>query len=73
MDAAYWNNLHLISREEASKVIEEHEVNCAFSKLAIEPRLRLQENRFFALIGFMVGGGFFGGVAGGALVKLLGG
>jgi len=73
MDAAYWNNLHLISREEAAKVIQEHEADCAFIKLEIEPRLRLQENRFFALIGFMVGGGFFGGVAGGALVKLLGG
>lgn len=73
METDDWESIHMVAREEASKMVSDHVGWCPFSKLGIEARVRLQEQRFFALLGFMVGGGFFGGVAGGALVKLLGG
>jgi hypothetical protein len=73
MDEKEWESIHMVAREEATKLLIEHLGLCPFSKQQIELRLRLQEQRFYALVGFMIGGGFFGGVAGGALVKILGG
>jgi hypothetical protein len=64
--------VHLVSREESIKTIQEHLGWCPFAKLGIEERVRTMENRFTLLIGFMVGSGILGGVAGTLLSKLLG-
>jgi hypothetical protein len=66
-------NLRPIIREETERMILQHIDLCPFSRQNIEGRLRTQEQRFFALLGFMAGAGFFGGLAGGAVLKLLGG
>ena len=73
MEESEWTSIHLIAREEAGKIIQEHLGWCPFTKLQIEPRLRLQEQRFYALVGFMLGSGVLGGAAGAALFKALGG
>ena len=72
MDKADEAWVHLVSREEAAKVISDHLGWCPFAKLDIEQRVRSIENRFTLLIGFMVGSGILGGVAGTLLSKLLG-
>jgi hypothetical protein len=66
-------DLRLLAREEATKVILQHLALCPFANLKIEERVRSLETRFAALLGFMVGSGLLGGVAGAGLVKLFGG
>ena len=66
------SELHLVARDEAGKVILQHLSLCPFAQLDIEKRLRTQEQRFFTLIGFMLGSGLLGGAAGAAISKLLG-
>lgn len=63
--------LHLVARDEASKVILQHLSLCPFAQLEIEKRLRSLEARFLTLVGFMLGSGLLGGVAGVGLSKLL--
>jgi len=63
--------LHMVARDEASKVILQHLSLCPFAQLDIEKRLRSIEQRFLALLGFMLGSGILGGLAGAALSKLL--
>lgn len=63
----------MAAREESSDLIRTHLQFCPFNSLKIEERLRLQEQRFIALIGFMLGSGIIGGAAGAALIKALGG
>ena len=63
--------LHLVARDEASKVILQHLSLCPFAQLEIEKRLRSLEARFLTPVGFMLGSGLLGGVAGVGLSKLL--
>ena len=67
------NGSRAITREEIRVAVDRHAKLCLFSKLKIEERVRSIENRFMLLLGFMVGSGFFGGVTGAAVFKLLGG
>ena len=64
--------LHMVARDEASKVILQHLSLCPFAQLDIEKRLRSIEQRFLALLGFMIGSGLLGGLAGACMSKLLG-
>ena len=66
------SELHLVARDEASKVILQHLALCPFATLNIEVRLRSLEQRFFALVAFMLGSGLLGGLAGAGLSKLIG-
>ena len=66
------SELHMVARDEASKVILQHLSLCPFAQLKIEERLRSLESRFVFLIGTMIGSGLLGGVAGVGLSKLLG-
>lgn len=66
------NELGLLIRDEAGKVILQHLDLCPFARLQIERRLRDLEGRFLTLIGFMIGSGLLGGVAGAVASKLLG-
>lgn len=67
------NGNRAITREEIRIAVDRHLNLCPFSKLGIEKRVRSIENRFMLLLGFMVGSGFFGGVTGAAVFKMLGG
>jgi len=58
--------------EETKKEIMEHLNLCPFAKLDIEGRVRTIEQRWAALMGFMLGSGILGGTAGALLTKLLG-
>lgn len=73
MDEQEWKSIHMAAREECADLIKTHLQFCPFSALKIEERLRLQEQRFIALIGFMFGTGLLGGASGAALFKYLGG
>lgn len=66
-----WKSIHMAAREEAGDMIRTHLQFCPFAALKIEERLRLQEQRFIALIGFMFGSGLLGGATGAALFKVL--
>jgi hypothetical protein len=72
MNDAEWNSVKMAAREEAAAVILQHLSLCPFSKLEIEERVRRIENRFTLLIGFMLGSGLLGGIAGSLLSKLIG-
>jgi len=63
--------IQLVARDEAGKVIIQHLGLCPFAQLKIEQRLRAIEGRFLALIGFMLGSGLLGGLAGAALAKVI--
>jgi hypothetical protein len=65
------NQTILLAQREAERVILQHLSLCPFATLHIEERLRTIEGRFLLLIGFMIGSGLLGGIAGGALVKAL--
>ena len=62
-------NFQRLAREQAESVILQHLSLCPFAGLRIEERVRAIETRFATLIGFMLGSGLLGGVAGAALVK----
>ena len=64
--------IRAVVAEETRKVIIEHLNLCPFAKFDIESRVRTMEQRWAALIGFMLGSGILGGTAGALLTKLLG-
>jgi len=66
------NEIRAVARDEAGRIIVQHLTLCPFATLDIEKRLRSLELRFVTLIGFMLGSGVLGGVAGVGLSKLLG-
>lgn len=61
-------SVRLIAKEEFNNQIVMHLGLCPFTKLEIEKRLRTIENRFVALVGFMLGSGLLGGAVGGSIV-----
>jgi hypothetical protein len=52
-------------------VVIEHIGLCPFAGAKVEERLRTMETSFARLIGFMIGSGALGGVAGGIVAKLI--
>lgn len=65
------DNVRLIARDEANKVILEHLALCPFARADVEERLRKVETRLATLIGLMVGSGVLGGATTFALSKLI--
>lgn len=65
------NSTRLIAEAAARKVVIEHIGLCPFSGMKIEERLRVVETNYARLIGFMVGSGLLGGVAGSVVAKLM--
>lgn len=63
----------MIAQNEARKIILQHLDLCPFSGLRIEERVRKIETDYARLVGFMVGSGLLGGVAGATISKLIGG
>ena len=62
----------LVAEAAARQVVIEHIGLCPFTGAKIEERLRTIETSFARLVGFMIGSGLLGGVAGVGLSKLLG-
>ena len=58
------NHTRLVAEAAARQVVMEHIHLCPFAGAEIEKRLRSLENSFARLIGFMVGSGILGGLAG---------
>ena len=67
------HSIRWVIQQEASALIIQHLNLCPFNRLEIEQRMRSQENRFYALIGFMAGAGLLGGATGAWFFKALGG
>jgi hypothetical protein len=63
--------LHMLARDEASKVILQHLTLCPFAQLRIEERLRSIETNYARLTGFMIGSGLLGGALGAGISKLI--
>jgi hypothetical protein len=55
----------MIAREEAWRAIDDHRKSCIFSEEDCAARLRTVEISLGRLVGFMIGSGVLGGVAGG--------
>ena len=61
----------LIAEAAARQVVMEHIGLCPFAGAKVEERLRTIETSYARLIGFMVGSGLLGGVAGSVVAKLM--
>jgi hypothetical protein len=61
----------MIARDEAHQVILEHIRLCPFAVDNVNNRLRNVELNLSRLIGFMLGSGLLGGVAGSIVAKLM--
>jgi len=61
----------LIAEAAARQVVIEHIRLCPFAGADVEKRLRNMEADYARLIGFMVGSGLLGGVAGSVVAKLM--
>jgi len=59
----------LLAGTAARKAILEHLELCPFKILQIEQRVRLLENKFSLLIGYMIGTGIIGGTIGAWIVQ----
>jgi len=64
-------HMRMLAKEEAEKIIMQHLDLCPFASLEIEKRLRDLERNFTGLIGWMIGSGLAGGVAGTFIQRLL--
>jgi len=65
------NTTRLIAEAAARQVVIEHLNLCPFAKDKIGERLRNMEISFGRLVGFMLGSGLLGGVAGSIVAKLM--
>ena len=65
------NTARLIAEAAARQVVIEHISHCPFLADKISDRLRNLEISFGRLIGFMLGSGLLGGVAGSIVAKLM--
>ena len=65
------NATRMIARDEARRAIIEHLHLCPFSLDNLNERLRTIEMSFSRLVGFMLGSGLLGGVAGSIVAKLM--
>jgi hypothetical protein len=61
----------LLARDEADKAIMRHLHLCPFSVDTVNVRVRKLETSFARLIGFMIGSGLLGGVAGSIVAKIM--
>jgi len=67
------NELNMVARDEASKVILQHLALCPFANLKIEERVRTIETNYARLTGFMIGSGLLGGAASAVISRLIAG
>lgn len=63
-------NIRLISRDEARRVINEHLTICPLATADVVDRIRILELSYARLIGFMTGSGILSGASFFALSKL---
>jgi hypothetical protein len=61
----------LVAEAAARQIIIEHISLCPFAGAKVEERLRNMETNYARLIGFMLGSGLLGGVAGSVVAKLM--
>jgi hypothetical protein len=65
------NQTRAIAAEEAYRAIHKHAQECSFAKEEISKRLRYVEISLARLVGFLIGSGVLGGIAGGLTAKLI--
>ena len=61
----------LIAEAAARQVVIEHIGLCPFAGAKVEERLRNMETSYARLLGFMLGSGLLGGLAGSVVAKLM--
>ncbi len=65
------DQVRLIARDEANKLLFKHLQLCPFTSNEIEKRTRALEKGMARIIGFAAGSGLLGGVTGGVVSKLI--
>ena len=61
----------MVARDEANRAILTHLRLCPFAVDKVNERLRVMEMSFSRLVGFMLGSGLLGGIAGSIVAKLM--